>query len=100
MKTISFKTKEIMVPLFKALVRPILEYGNVVWSPYKKKDIDAIESIQRHYTKSISGMRFLPYENRMKILELPSLHYRRLRGDLIETFKILNNHYDPKTTSR
>ena len=49
MKTITFKTKEIMAPLFKALVRLILEYGNVVWAPYKKKEIDAIESIQRHY---------------------------------------------------
>ena len=44
-------------------------------------------------------MKHLSYENGMRILKLPSLHFRRHRGDLIETFKILNNYYDPKTTS-
>ena len=38
-RNISCKSKDIMVPLFKSLVRPILEYGNVVWSPYTRKYI-------------------------------------------------------------
>ena len=87
-----------MVPLFKALVRPILEYGNVVWCPKKKRHIELIESVQRNFSKCIIGMRELSYEERLKSLKLPSLEFRRLRGDLIETYKILNNHYDPLTT--
>ena len=99
-RTITFKSKEIMVPLFKALVRPILEYGNVVWSPNKRKHIDLIESIQRNFTKCVFGMRGLTYEERLKALCLPSLEYRRLRGDFIETYKITHNHYDQLTTNK
>ena len=50
-----------MVPLFKSLVRPILEYGNAVWAPYKVKDKNQIESVQRHFTKVIIGMKDLDY---------------------------------------
>ena len=49
MRTISFKSPEIMLPLYKALVRPSLEYGNPVWCPFKKKDIDDLEDIQRFF---------------------------------------------------
>ena len=48
-RNIHFKSPRIMVPLFKALVRPILEYGNVVWCPYRIKDINAIEDVQRFW---------------------------------------------------
>ena len=95
---ISFKNKNIMLPLYTALVRPIIEYGNTVWSPFLSKDILRIEHVQQSFTKQISGMRKLNYEDRLSRLRLPSLAYRRLRGDMIEVYKILNNLYDPKTT--
>ena len=97
-KTISNKTKDIMVPLFKALIRPITEYANSVWSPHKRKDIILVEKIQRNYTKYIVGTSDLTYTQRLKYLNLPSLEYRRIRGDLIETYKILHHKYDPNTT--
>ena len=87
-----------MVPLFKALIRPILEYGNAVWAPHLRKHIDAIEKIQRHFTKCIIGTKNLSYEQRLRFLQLPSLEYRRVRGDLIEMYKICNDLYDPVTT--
>ena len=87
-----------MVPLFKTLTRPHLEYAQAVWSPYKRKFINQIESIQRHFTKYIIGMKDMSYEDRMRSLNLPSLEYRRLRGDLIETYKMCHNLYDPITT--
>ena len=93
------KNANIMVPLFKSMVRPVVEYANVVWAPHLKKDIIAIESIQRNFTKKIKGMRNKGYEERLATLRLPSLSYRRLRGDLIEVFKIINNVYDPITTN-
>ena len=88
-----------MIPLFKSLVRPVVEYANIVWSPFLRKDIRSIENVQRHYTKRIKGMRDLPYHERLFRLKLPSLQYRRLRGDLIETYKLLNNFYDPVTSN-
>ena len=97
-KSITFKSKDIMIPLFKSLVRQPMEHAHAVWNPYKKKHIKLLESIQRHYTRYIIGTDNLSYEERMKFLNLPSLEYRRLRGDLIEVYKICHNLYDPLTT--
>lgn len=84
--------------LFKALVRPHLEYASSVWSPYKKKDIEAIENVQRRATKMLPKLKDIPYEDRLKHLKLPTLRFRRLRGDMIETYKIMNNIYDERVT--
>ena len=87
-------TNEIMIPLFKRLVRPILEYGNVVWCPRLKRQVQLIENVQRKFT--INNKRVLWFGLRRKITEtnFPSLVYRRLRGDLIEACKILHGFYD------
>ena len=98
LRNISSRTGDILVPLFIALVRPNLEYANPVWSPYKRKFIDLIEKVQRQFTKRISGLNKLSYTQRLKELNLPSLEFRRARGDMIETYKILTNIYDPITT--
>ena len=66
----------------------------------KFKDIDDLESIQRYYTKRIIGCSKLTYEERLQKLKLPSLAYRRMRGDLIEAYKITHNFYDPLTTKQ
>ena len=75
--------------LYKSMVRPHLEYGNVVWGPHYKGDQQLIEKVQKRATKLIPGIRHLQYAQRLKILELPSLMYRRRRGDMLETFKIV-----------
>ena len=98
MRTITYKTTDIMIPLYKALIRPTLEYGNPVWCPHKMKDVDDIEDIQRYLMKRIIGLSELDYEERLSKLKLPSLGYRRLRGDMIEVFKITHYIYDPLTT--
>ena len=98
LRTIKNKYPTIMTSLFKALVRPILEYAVAVWCPYKKKHINEIEKVQRQFTKHIKGLRKLSYPDRLSKLKLPSLEYRRLRGDLIEVYKILHKIYDPLTT--
>ena len=97
--TLTYKHKDIMIPLYKSLVRPIIEYANPVWSPYIREYIDLIENIQHYYTKRIIGMQDLDYEARLKCLRLPSLEYRRVRGDLIEVYKICQGIYDPLTTN-
>ena len=98
MSTISFNDKKVLIPLYKAMIRPILEYGNAVWNPFLRKHINMIDTIQRRFTKRISGFGDKTYEERLRLLGLPSLEFRRIRGNMIEVFKILNGIYDPCTT--
>ena len=97
-RNISYKSPDIMVPLFVALIRPILEYANVVWCPFNKNNILNLEKVQQQFTKRINGMYNMSYPERLYKLKLHSLEYRRLRGDYIETYKIINDIYDPITT--
>ena len=76
--------------LYKSMVRPHLEYAATVWSPSWIKDIDRLEDVQRRATR-IEQLRGLNYEERRRILKLPTLEERRRRGDLIEMFKIKNS---------
>ena len=82
------------VLLYKALVRPHVEYANSVWSPYRKSDILAIEKIQKRATKLVISLKKLSYKDRLMQLNLHTLKYRRLRGDMIEVYKIIRHIYD------
>jgi hypothetical protein len=95
-RSFSFLDAEVLVRLYKALVRPHLEYANIIWSPHLKRQSAAIERVQRRATKLLPELRERTYEERMRALNLPSLKYRRYRGDLIQTFKILNKVDDLK----
>ena len=79
--------------LFTNVVRPHLEYGNVVWHPFLKHDIDLIEGVQHRATRMVPGLAKLPYEDRLRKMDLPSLAYRRNRGDAIEVYKYLHGIY-------
>ena len=59
---IQCKTKNIMIPLFKSLVRSVLEYGNVVWNTGLVKHNDSIENVQRRFTKKIIGLADMDYD--------------------------------------
>ena len=74
---------------FITYIRPILEYGTVLWSPTLKKFIDQIENVQRKFSKRIPAISDSPYFERLMRLE--TLEVRRLRFDLIYYFKILHN---------
>ena len=91
-RNITHKEKSLIVPLYKAIVRSHLEYCIQAWSPYLRKDIYMLEQIQRRATKLIPGLRDLRYEERLKECGLTTLETRRLRGDQIEVFKILNGY--------
>ena len=90
----TFETKEhnLMLQLYKSLVRPHLEFAIQAWSPYLKGDIDYIEKVQRRFTRMITVLQHLPYDERLTILNLTTLSTRRLRGDLIEAFKIMKGY--------
>ena len=83
-----YKVKCMIISLYKAIVIPDLEYCMQAWNPYLRKDIELLEKIQRRATKLIPGLKDLRYEER----GLTTLETRRLRGDQIEVFKILNRY--------
>ena len=80
-----YKEKQLIVPLYKAIVRPHLEYCIQAWRPYRKKDIDKLERIQQSQraTKMIPELRDLSYESRLLQCALTTLETTRLRGDQI-----------------
>ena len=87
-----------LVKLYKAVVRSCVEYAQAVWSPHSKRLIEAIERVQKRATKIPHQMKKLSYPERLRKLQLPTLVYRRLRGDMIETYKLVHNLYDPEGT--
>ena len=93
-----FKCRDssILTKAFVVYVRPLLEYCSPVWgwAPVYKSDISIIESVQRRYTKRISGMKDLSYPQRLNKLNLETLEERRLKSDLITMFKILHHIID------
>ena len=80
--------------LFKTLVRPHLEYGNIVWGPFNRMDQKLVERVQRRATKKVPDLRHLPYQHRLQALGLPSLYYRRRRGDMIAVYQVLHGGLD------
>ena len=85
-----YKSKDIMLPLYTSLVRPHMEFAVQFWSPHLRGDVNKMERIQHRATKMIPELRNKDYPQRLEELKLISLERRRLRGQLIETFKYLN----------
>ena len=80
--------------LYKSIVRPILEFFGAVWNPHLVKQIKSLESVQRRAKKLVLVIKHLSYKDRLTVLKLQTLEYRRKRGDMILTYEILKGHVD------
>ena len=73
----SSRSKEVILPLYSALVRPQLEYCFQMWSSLRRKHMDLLEHNQRRATRMIQGVENLHCEDRMRELGLFSLEKER-----------------------
>ena len=85
-----YRTKSTLVPIYKAFIRPKLEFSVAAWSPWMEMDKQALEKVQERLIRLLSDAKGKTYEEKLKDVGLTTLTERRRRGDAIETFKTLN----------
>ena len=85
---VSYRDKSTFIKLYKTFVLPHLSYAASAWCPYSKGDKELLEKVQKRAVMMVTNVRG-NYEERLAILRLRTLEDRRIRGDMIETYKIL-----------
>jgi len=87
--------KTTFINLYKTYIRPVLEYGNIIWGPLFNSDQQQVEKVQR---RLMHDLRDYAYNNRLEELNLPSLNYWRRRGDMIMIY-ITTSMWNQQTCS-
>lgn len=89
LRCLTFRDRFHYIRLYKTYVRFHLEYAVQVWNPWTKQDIDNIEQVQKRAIRMCHGVQGT-YEDKLNAVGLTTLCDRRLRGDMLQTFKIVN----------
>jgi len=90
-KLFEFLNEEMFLKIYTTMVHPILEYGNLIWAPHFKLNQIAIEKVQCHATRLLKPLLNLTYQERLLHLQLPSVQYRHLRGNMIYVYQIFHH---------
>ena len=98
-RSFSFLDYKLFKKLYTTFVRPHLEYAQAVWAPHLKKHVKMLENVQKRATKLVDNLNDLEYSERLRKLDLPTLAYRRARGDMIELFKHFHSYDRPSLSN-
>ena len=96
LNTFKYFTSDVVKIIYPTYIRPHLEFASSVWNALSKSDLDKIEKTQQRVTRHAYDLRGYDYEERMVKLNLTKIEHRRLRGDLIQYYKIRNGFDDIK----
>ena len=91
LRSTSCRSREFMITLYIAHIRPLLEFSSCVWNSGYVGDLKLLEGVQRRWTKQIQELDELPYWERLRTLDLYSVKGRLLRYDIIKYWKIFHN---------
>ncbi len=96
-RAFKYKTKEVILKLYKSLVRPHMEYCIQAWRSFKQKDIDVLESIQRRMSRIIPELRIVNDWNRLPRSAVMSASVNQFKGHID---KYLRNRVEDYTSQR